>query len=239
MQIIAHRGMSKKAHENTLNSFREAIKYYPDMIEFDVRRSADGILMVHHDKKINGIMFERMTKQQIDIHYKGLGIEIPTFEQALIFGRDNGINLDIEIKEMGYEEKVLEQVSALLESNQFVLKSFHDESVLFFKEKRPDYTVGLLLKSLKTKMQPSRTNQEFYFEKRVEMCRADFISPHYTLIKGSFLKRAQKENLPVFVWTVNERQMMESFWNLKGITALVTDQCDVAREIKDGEPKQY
>jgi glycerophosphoryl diester phosphodiesterase len=49
MLIIAHRGASGSHPENTLESFREAIVAGADMIETDVRLTADGVPVLHHD----------------------------------------------------------------------------------------------------------------------------------------------------------------------------------------------
>ena len=47
-QMVAHRGASREAPENTLAAFADFIEIGADMIEFDVRRSADGTLVVSH-----------------------------------------------------------------------------------------------------------------------------------------------------------------------------------------------
>ncbi len=52
MLLIAHRGSSAVAPENTLAAFRQAVRDRADMIELDVRLSADGELMVIHDRRL-------------------------------------------------------------------------------------------------------------------------------------------------------------------------------------------
>jgi len=52
--IIAHRGASALAVENTIESFRKAIDLGADMIEFDVRRTKDKVFVVYHDKFLKG-----------------------------------------------------------------------------------------------------------------------------------------------------------------------------------------
>jgi glycerophosphoryl diester phosphodiesterase len=47
--VIAHRGVPGLEPENTLASFRRAVEVGADMVEPDVRRSADGALVVHHE----------------------------------------------------------------------------------------------------------------------------------------------------------------------------------------------
>ena len=53
--VIAHRGASALApHENTLEAFQIAIDLKADMVEFDVRKTSDNILIVFHDGTIDG-----------------------------------------------------------------------------------------------------------------------------------------------------------------------------------------
>jgi glycerophosphoryl diester phosphodiesterase len=59
--IIAHRGVTSPARENTLEAFRKAIELGADMIEFDVRRTKDLRVVVHHDPGISGVPLDRMT----------------------------------------------------------------------------------------------------------------------------------------------------------------------------------
>jgi glycerophosphoryl diester phosphodiesterase len=51
--VIAHRGASRVEPENTVAAFRRAAELGADMVELDVRRSADGLLVVHHDAHLS------------------------------------------------------------------------------------------------------------------------------------------------------------------------------------------
>lgn len=53
--VCAHRGASNTHPENTISAFKEAIRLGAQMIEFDVRRTADSILVVLHDKTLDRI----------------------------------------------------------------------------------------------------------------------------------------------------------------------------------------
>ncbi len=63
MLLIAHRGSSAVAPENTLIAFRQAVRDRADMIELDVRLSADGELVVFHDRRLY-----RMTRVHGRVH---------------------------------------------------------------------------------------------------------------------------------------------------------------------------
>ena len=52
-QIIAHRGASGLAPENTLASIRKALAFQPDYIEFDIHQTKDSVLVVIHDESID------------------------------------------------------------------------------------------------------------------------------------------------------------------------------------------
>lgn len=49
VQVMAHRGASRAERENTLAAFRRAGQMGADAVELDVRRSSDGVLVVHHN----------------------------------------------------------------------------------------------------------------------------------------------------------------------------------------------
>lgn len=65
--VIAHRGASALApHENTLEAFQIAIDLKADMVEFDVRKTSDNILIVFHDETIDGRKIGDMTYNRIN-----------------------------------------------------------------------------------------------------------------------------------------------------------------------------
>lgn len=118
--VVAHRGASAIAPENSLEAFERAIELGADMVEFDVRRSADGVLVISHDPLPPP--------------------HVPTLEQvvSVCAGR---IALDVELKEPGLENDVLRVAAA----SDFVVTSFLPEVVTATKRLRPDVRTGLLL----------------------------------------------------------------------------------------------
>jgi len=53
-QVIAHRGASRLAKENTIEAFRAAVRVGAAGIELDARRTSDGVLVIHHDALVDG-----------------------------------------------------------------------------------------------------------------------------------------------------------------------------------------
>ncbi len=125
--VVAHRGASLLAPENTLEAYEKAIQVGADMIEFDVRRTVDGVLVAAHDPLP-------------PTRYEELQPRPPRLEEvvAVCAGR---IAIDVELKEHGYEEEALRIVAPA----EHVVTSFLPEAVAAAKRLRPDVRAGLLL----------------------------------------------------------------------------------------------
>src|SRR5512137_1741050 len=103
--VIAHRGDSSRALENSLEAFRLALSIPVDMIEFDVRKSRDNVLYVMHDRNTG-----RTANGNIDIEKAGSGEisqlrlkngeAIPTLGDVLTLVNGT-VRLNIEIKSEG------------------------------------------------------------------------------------------------------------------------------------------
>ncbi|HEX9157909.1 MAG TPA: glycerophosphodiester phosphodiesterase, partial [Syntrophales bacterium] len=78
--VIAHRGASSMARENTLEAFRKAIDLRADMIEFDVRRTRDQRYVIHHDLHIAGRPLNEMTLREVREIARTLDFHVPEFE---------------------------------------------------------------------------------------------------------------------------------------------------------------
>ena len=61
-RIISHRGkIDLSSSENDLIGIQEAINLGVDMVEFDVRKTSDEVLVCHHDAKVNGVSVSNIT----------------------------------------------------------------------------------------------------------------------------------------------------------------------------------
>jgi glycerophosphoryl diester phosphodiesterase len=183
--VVAHRGASSVAPENTLEAFEKAIELGADMVEFDVRRGGDGRLVISHDPLP--------------------APDVPTLDQVveLCAGR---IALDVELKEAGLENEVLQVVA----SADVVVTSFLPEVVTAAKRLRPDVRTGLLLRRLPAADAP-----------------ADFLAPHVEL-----LHRVPGDGL--VVWTVNDEATLERLFGDPRVAAVVTDDVELALAVRSG-----
>lgn len=151
--IVAHRGDSAHHPENTLAAFAAAADAGADVVEFDVRRSRDGNLVVIHDPKIapgSIAPVAELTLAQI----KALEPEIPTLDEALELLRGR-VALEVEIKnvpgEPGFEpagKTIARDVVSALRRHAFTdafVASFDAESLKSVRELDSGRDTGLLV----------------------------------------------------------------------------------------------
>jgi len=230
--IIAHRGASSLARENTIEAFKKAIEIGVDMIEFDVRRTRDQALIVHHDELMEGKPIIELTYDEISKMAIGKGFSIPTFEEVLKC-TSGKIKLDVEIKEEGYEKEIVELLVKYFKKDQFVVTSFYDSCIRKIKDDYPDIKTGLILGTSKPKNFILTRVSEFFPHKRCREAKADFLVPHRRLLWFGFLDRAKRENKPVFVWTVNDQRRIWEMLHDERIDAIITDRPDLAISLRN------
>ena len=124
-QIVAHRGASREAPENTLAAFAKAIEIGADMIEFDLRRAPDGRLVISHDP------------------VRGAGLDLPTFEDTLRLTRGR-IKLDVELKELGCERDAVDLMLRYFPLADFCVTSFLTAAIREIRSIHPGIRTGLI-----------------------------------------------------------------------------------------------
>jgi glycerophosphoryl diester phosphodiesterase len=206
--VVAHRGASAIAAENTLAAFEAAIAIGADMVEFDVRSTADGVLVVTHDPLPSS-------------SYEELQPRPPRLEEVVevCAGR---IGLDVELKEPGVESVVLDLVSARLAPHAFVMTSFIDGVVAAAKSRRPDVRAGLLLGE-ETPLDAAEVLR------RQEAASADFVAPHVSLLERGLAADGLSE---LVVWTVNDEALLRRYLDDARVSAVVTDDPERALAIR-------
>jgi len=112
--VIAHRGFSGGAPENTISAFKKAIEVGSDMIELDVRFSKDGEIVVIHDETLErtttgkGRVIEKTISElkQLDagskFHSSFSGEKIPTLRDVLqLAHRQIPVNIELKMGDYG------------------------------------------------------------------------------------------------------------------------------------------
>lgn len=228
--VVAHRGASARAGRgNVLEAYELAIAMGAPMAELDVRRLADGTLVCHHDATVDGVPLATMDRAAMDRATASHGYRAPTLDEVAALARGR-IQLDVEVKQAGFEAELLAVLQRHLTRDAFIAKSFFDPVVATLKTLEPRVRAGLLV-GVGQPIETVRTRlSEFYPEQRILACHADFVSPYRGLVRLGFVRRMRRLGVPVVVWTVNDRAEMRRLVDL-GVDALVTDHPDRAMDL--------
>jgi glycerophosphoryl diester phosphodiesterase len=241
ISIVAHRGNTATVKsENTIEAFQKAIfllsgganEIGSPKIEFDLRMSQDGQIISYHDRLIDDVAIRDLKYHELQAIASRKGFEIPLFEDILKLCR-NRIDLDIEIKEEGYEDRTIALATQYLKYSNFVIKSFNDASVRKIKDLDPQIKVGLLLGKVCGRSPIVSILAQFFPEYRVLKTGADFVAPHFRLLKFGFLWRMNFLKKDVYVWTVNEESRLLKLMKSKYIAAIITDKPELALKVLD------
>jgi glycerophosphoryl diester phosphodiesterase len=240
MLIIAHRGASGNAPENTLAAFRKAVALGATFIETDLQLSRDARFVAIHDGTVN-----RTTNGQGAVHDMTLadlrkldagswfgsefaGERIPTLEEILEFSRKNDVVFYLEIKPgaaWGGEHAL---IGALRESGEIpraVVISFDAAIVLNLRKIEPTLMTGLLYDG----------QIENPLDKAVEI-GARQVAVRGDLVTPALIAQAKKKDLQVVCWTVNHPAHMRML-AAAGVDGIMSDYPDrlVAAVKKEAE----
>jgi glycerophosphoryl diester phosphodiesterase len=210
--VVAHRGAWGSSAQNSLEAFEQAISLGCDAIELDVRRTADGQVVVVHDARVGGRLVGRLEHRQLQARMKDG--QAPSLEQVLELTAGR-IALDLELKEDGYVEEVMAIVHRRLAADQFVVTSFLDSVLPAVKLAAPDTKTGLLLS-------PRRRTSDL--ERRVRAAGVDFVAPQASLARAGLLAWAAGHGFPSWVWTVNDVRPMRVLLADERVAAVITDR---------------
>ena len=162
MPIInyAHRGASKYYPENTLRAFYAGLEMRADGIETDIRRTADGVLVLHHDntlKRITGqedsisdYTYAQLLKMDFGA-FKGerfAGERIVTLDTFLHHFGAMPLYLALEIKQSGVEEQTLECIRTCGCRDRVTVTSFELDSLLAVRGLDADIALGYLTEQI-------------------------------------------------------------------------------------------
>ncbi len=242
--IIAHRGASALAPENTLAAFRRAIDDGAEGVEFDVRLAKDGIPVVFHDADLKrvaaknvllkdltavelgkidvGSWFNRLKPHRADESFSAETIS--TLAEVLDFFRDFRGLIYIELKCHANEaEETAEIVCRTIGDFPFLLpqiivKSFQLDTIPFVRRFCPEVQTATLFEP-KLTIVLRRKND---YTKTARDSGADQISVHFSLATKKLMEKAEKLNMPVTIWTADNPLWLQRAIERK-ITAIITN----------------
>lgn len=226
--VVAHRGAWGAAPQNSLAAFEQAVTDGADAVELDVRRTADGRLVVVHDPRVGVRAVGRLDHAELRDRVKAG--QAPELDEVLTLAAGR-IGVDLELKEDGYVEEVMAAVARHLAPDRYVVTSFVASVLPQVRDAEPAARTGLLLASRRSARG---------LERRVQRAQVDFVAPHATLARSGLLAWAAERGLPAWVWTVNEPRALRALLADPRVGAVITDRARdavlEARRLADRHP---
>jgi len=220
MLKVGHRGAKAYEPENTLRSFKKAIELGVDAVELDVRRTKDERIVVIHDanvdKTTNGEgLVNELTLEQIKQFVTEKGEKIPTLEEALDF-LDKKVKILVELKETGFEKKVLSLIHEKGLVKNVVIVSFMEEALKKARELDNEVETGLIYIRHKDPI-----------EAALEL-KASYLLSFYRFTHTSNVQKAHEKGLKVIVWTINKQEEVSEYMK-KGVDGIASDRPDILK----------
>ena len=226
--VLAHRGACRRARENTVEAFALARDLRADGVELDVRRTADGVCVVHHDAGVDG--FGRFVERSFGEVREALPF-VPTLDEALDACADLVVN--VEVKCCAWEpdadpgrtvaRHVVDVVTARDLFDRVVVSSFDVEHVDAVRAFDPRVVTALL-----TVGRDPRDAAPFAAGRGHAWLHPDRVA---TLADPEAAVRAAADaGVRLDVWTVDHPDELRAL-AAAGVDALITNVPDVALEV--------
>jgi len=252
--VYAHRGGAALRPENTIEAFDNGLALGADGLEFDVRLTRDGAVVVHHDdalerttsgrgrlsactsdelRKVDAGYWFKPTDAGHDFPYRGIGVCVPLLRDVL--ARYPAIPLIVELKQNLPElaHRTIDQLREAGALDRVALGSFGWRVLRAARACEPRIATGASREETRLALYRSWVGWPLKDETYREFQVPENSGPT-RIVSRRFIKHAHRAGLPVKVWTVNDVEDMRRLigW---GVDAIITDRPDLAvGVVRDG-----
>ncbi len=231
-KLIAHRGASAYATENTLRALELVREFDCDWVEFDVQLTADNNLVIVHDENLH-----RLTNKDLEVAKLSLATiqtiplqnninpdetyYIPTLTEWLSLAKQLRLKLNLEIKcNPENRKQTIAAIATLVEQQKLtpsdiILSSFDFDALKICRQKMPDYWIGLNLESW------SKTWRE-----QVESIQANSLHINHYSVTEKRVKSVHDAGLKFLTFTVNRKKRAEKLLAM-GVDAIFSNYPDL------------
>jgi len=204
--VSAHEGGSEDAPPATWEAYENALTTGTDYIEFDIRRTRDGDLVVFHDAHTANRPVAGMTYDEL---CAAAGYRVPLVRELM-------------------KAEIIRLALDLLGPGNFVATTLVDASIFRIKKSFPEVTtalsIGRDLREVARLMRLPMRARELYPIGRMRACGADWLAVHRRLARANVLRLCGRLGVPAMIWTVNGEPEMRRFLADPRVSVLITDR---------------
>lgn len=219
-RVIAHRGASGHARENSLSAFRKAVELGSDGVELDIHATSDGALLVHHDPHVQGIgIIGDLPHASFQEHKLTNGEPIPTLAQALELLDKQDVWVEIKTMQHQWDGTLFGCIDAAPKGACCGVHSFDHRIISRLGEQRPTLRRGLLLSSY------LMDNSQI-----LHGVGADTLWMEASLIDADLITDLHEDGRDVIAWTANEEREIRRLIGL-GVDGICGNYPDLIRSL--------
>ncbi len=221
--VIAHRGAAKAFPENTLAAFRGALAMGADMVELDVRRTADGRLAIHHDARLPD------GRAICDLVWSDLPADVPDLDEAIDACGPMAVNVEVKSSardpDFDPERTVAAEVANLVGRrdlyDRILVSSFDVGSIARIREVDPRVATAWL-----TMLVPDAAA---VVASLVEAGHRA-LHPYDAIVDRALVDTCHAAGIEINVWTVDDPERMLALAAM-GVDGICTNEPDVALRV--------
>jgi glycerophosphoryl diester phosphodiesterase len=238
--VVAHRGACLRAPENTLAAFRLAVDLGADGIELDAKLTADGQVVIVHDTTLDrttdgsgpvaGRTLRELKALDAGSRFSApfAGERIPTLAEVFeSLGQRCLINVELTnyaSPRDSLPQRVAQLVRDFHLEARVLLSSFNPIALRAARRRAPELPLGLLVGPT----QAGWTRRVFPI-----LAPHEAFHPHESLIREETVRSLHRGGRKVVPWTVDRPERIRGLLS-QGVDAIITDDPEVAREVRDG-----
>jgi glycerophosphoryl diester phosphodiesterase len=216
-------------------AFELAARQGADMLELDVQRSADGVLVIFHDDTTE--RWDGRARLASDCSLAELlalnigGAKVATLAEVCVFARERNMRLNVELKGAGFGADVARMLRAERVEELVLISSFEEAALLEFAAASPSLPRAYLMGT--ETYDPAVRVREAWPLGALRRSGSAAWHPAYQLpLLTRLIPRVRRAGFQVNVWTVDDEAWMRKLVTL-GVDGIITDTPDVLRAIVD------
>jgi len=243
--VIAHRGGRGLWPENTLYAFRKAADLGADVLEMDIRQTADGVLVVLHDETVDrttdgsgpvaALTLSRL--RELDAGYRwsadsdkthphrGQGLAVPSLKEVFSALPGTRMNLEIKTRDAALSKPLCELIRGHRMEHLVVVASFGQDAMDAFRSACPGVATAATAEEARRFFRLTALFLDPLFEPRAEALQVPERLGNLDVLTPKFVRAARRLNLKIDVWTVNEPDDMRRLIALP-VDGIMTDYPD-------------
>lgn len=227
--VIAHRGASALAPENTLASFLKAVELGADLIEFDVQLTSDLVPVVFHDEGLErtadqwgdlaSTPFDELRQCDAGKWFSSSfkGEKVPTLVETLdCVGKKALLYVELKRQKKAGDvlvRKTIEMIQSKGLAERAILVSFDFTLIELVKKSNPSLLTGVNF------ITPEKVTK--WVNDSPE--QVDFLCPRFSLLNDSFLQFTVEKQKPIYAWNSDDPQILKKWGDLPQIHAVATN----------------